>query len=245
MPFESFNFDGDRDFEFTGTATFSFEILGYNTVDNNGSGDFFDVDEISVKGVCGSCVSAGSRNAPMLAFEAFTAQREVALQWATNTGYRNNYYIIEKSTDGSSFEELARVENSDLSDAVATYNGIDPTPSLGDNYYRIKQVYTDGSFDYTDIKNIQFNIDLDGLSMYPNPAQNVLNFNLNHIVGKEANIHIINNFGQVVNSLEIDKVENGNVQMTVDNLPNGFYQVMIQAGNQRPITRKLIIEKLY
>ncbi len=191
-------------------------------------------------------VNASSRNAPMLAFEAFTAQREVALQWATNTGYRNNYYIIEKSLDGVSFEALARVENSDLSDEVETYNGIDPTPALGDNYYRIKQVYTNGTFDYTEIKNIEFNIDLEGLSMYPNPAQNLLNFNLKPVVGKSVTIRITNNFGQVVSTLDLGTVENESVQFPLNkHIPNGFYQVFIEVSGQKAITRKLIVKRLY
>ena len=52
---EIFNFEGNNDFQFSGTARFSFEILGYAPVGNRGEGDFFDVDEIEVKAVCGSC----------------------------------------------------------------------------------------------------------------------------------------------------------------------------------------------
>jgi len=133
-------------------------------------------------------VGASSRNSDLLAFSAFKAAREVELQWATNTGFRNIYYEVEKSVDGTHFETIQRVENAVVTSELEAYNSVDPTPSLGDNYYRVKQVYVDGSFDYTEVKNIPFNIDLEKLSMYPNPAQTSLNFNLKSVAGKSTSI---------------------------------------------------------
>lgn len=226
------------------TSQIQYTIQSYqqNTIWGQAIEGLYDLVRI-VKYGCGT--SSNSRNAPMLDFAAFPAQREVALQWVTNTGYKNDYFEIEKSIDGAIFETLQRVENLDFTDDLESYNGIDPTPALGDNYYRIKQVYTDGSFDYTDVQNIPFNIDLENLSMYPNPAQSELNFNLKAVAGKSTNIHIINNFGQVVQSMEIDKVESTNVQLSLENMANGFYQVLIQVEGQKPITKKLIVERMY
>ena len=226
------------------TSKIQYTIQSYqqNTIWGQAIEGLYDLVRI-VKYGCGT--SSSSRNAPMLDFAAFPAQREVALQWVTNTGYKNDYFEIEKSIDGATFETLQRVENLDFTNDLESYNGIDPTPALGDNYYRIKQVYTDGSFDYTDVQNIPFNIDLENLSMYPNPAQSELNFNLKAVAGKSTNIHIINNFGQVVKSMELDKVESTNVQLSLENMANGFYQVLIQVEGQKPITKKLIVERMY
>jgi len=105
-------------------------------------------------------------------------------------------------------------------------------------------MYFDGSFDYSLTELINFNIDLENLSMYPNPVQDKLNFNLKSLTGKAVNINIINNFGQVVKTQQIDNVEADNVQLSLDNVASGFYQVLIQVGNQKPITKKLIVEKL-
>ena len=56
---ERFDFSNNNNFSFSGTATFSFEILGYNPVDNNGGGSFFDIDEIMISGSCDPCGSQG------------------------------------------------------------------------------------------------------------------------------------------------------------------------------------------
>jgi hypothetical protein len=236
----SFNIDNHIN---SNTSSFSYTIETFTTnsvfgLAIEGLLDFVKI----VKYGCNS--SSNSRNAPMLDFTAFPAQREVELQWATNTSYRNAYYIIEKSIDGANFENIQRVENLENSDQVELFNAIDFKPALGDNYYRVKQVYKDGSFDYTDVKNVRFNIDLESLSMYPNPAQDELNLNLKAIAGKEANIKIINNFGQVVQQVDIGKVENNNVRIPLNNLENGFYQVHIQVDKGRAITKKLIIDNL-
>jgi len=129
-------------------------------------------------------------------------------------------------------------------DETFDYSSLGLTPELGDNYYRIKQVYSDGTFDYSPVQNIEFNIDSDNLSMYPNPAQNELNLNLEELAGESANIHIINNVGQIVKSIEIDRIESEPIQLSLDNITSVFYQVLIQVDNQQPITKKFIVKKL-
>ena len=226
----------------TSKIRYSIQSYSQSTIWGRAIEGLFDLVKI-VKYGCST--SSSNRSAPMLDFTAFSAQREVELQWATNSGYRNDYYQIEKSTDGVNFETIQRMENVDFTDEVEVYNGLDPSPALGDNYYRIKQVYTDGAFDYTNVQFVNFNIDLEGFSIYPNPATDELNFNLKSLAGKSTEIHIINNFGQLLKSMKMDKVESDNVQISLDNIPNGFYQVLIQVNGQKTITKKLVVERLY
>ncbi len=189
--------------------------------------------------------SATGRNAPQLEFSAFSAKREVALEWVTNTGWRNNYFEVERSIDGENFKVLNKVSNEDLTDEMAYYAGKDIHPVMGTNYYRIKQTYQDGTFDYTDIQRVNFEVDLDGFSMYPNPAKEELNLSLKPFTGLSGKVNIINTFGQVVQSLEINNLQSDQVNMSLNNMANGFYQVMIQIDGRPVITRKLIVEKLY
>ena len=210
---------------------------------NNQNGDI----NINLSGDGTECFnSASGRAAPQFSFEAFRKNRSVAMQWITNTGWKNNYFELEHSTDGEHFESIAKVMNDDLTDDLTFYSDIDNTPALGDNLYRVKQVYVDGSFDYSEIELVNFNIDFDNLSIYPNPAQNLLNFNLKPVIGKEVTIQILNTFGQVVSTSDLGVLENESVQIPLsDNMSNGFYQVFIEVSGQKPITRKLVVKRLY
>ena len=118
-----------------------------------------------------------SRNAAHLGMEAYKAQRQVALQWVTNTTYKNDYYVVEKSLDGDNFETLTRVENGVFNEEMESFLQKDGNPQMGMNYYRIKQVHFDGSFDFTDIQVINFNIDLEALEVYPNPVKYLTSIN--------------------------------------------------------------------
>jgi len=45
---------------------------------------------------CGNPDPSSSRSAPMLDLNAFQSAREVDLQWVSNTGYKNDYFVIDK-----------------------------------------------------------------------------------------------------------------------------------------------------
>ncbi|MEM6321992.1 MAG: T9SS type A sorting domain-containing protein [Bacteroidota bacterium] len=227
---------------FSGNTTLEVEILAYDFT-NTGRENVWEIDDVSLFGGC--CTGAATSRNAKLAFSAYQAQRQVGLQWVTNTTYKNDYYVVERSTDGIQFSELARVENLAAHGDLETYQTMDETPQLGNNYYRIKQVYIDGSYDYTELKTIQFHADLENLSMYPNPAQNQLTFNVKPFTGKALSIQIINNFGQVLQTKEIEEVTTQHVELTLDNIVSGFYQVLIQVDNQKPIAKKLMVEKMY
>ena len=53
---EVFDFRNNSDFEYTGTATFDFELMAYSPVGNGYSYYIWDLDEIQVKGCCGTPV---------------------------------------------------------------------------------------------------------------------------------------------------------------------------------------------
>ncbi|MEM1119060.1 MAG: T9SS type A sorting domain-containing protein, partial [Bacteroidota bacterium] len=187
--------------------------------------------------------SAGSRAS--LTFNAFESARQVSLQWATNTTFKNDYYIIEKSTDGTIFEELAKVESEFANDDMETYRELDKQPALGQNYYRVKQVYFDGSFDYTNVELVNFNIDLDALDVYPNPVKNELFINLSQFEGKQAYILLTNQYGQVIQELEVDKIDAAPVRMEIGNVINGMYFLTIRPnGGAKFVTKKLVVDQL-
>ncbi len=189
--------------------------------------------------------SAGSRNAPQLTFSAFSAKQEVALQWLTNSGYKVSNFEVERSVDGENFQTIAQFVNKEWTEELEYHQTLDEHPIKGANYYRIKEIYLDGSFSYTDVQNVGFYLDLEGFAMYPNPTKDNLNFNLRPFMDKAINISIVNHLGQAVKTIEVEKVSHDNLQLSLVDMPNGFYQVLIQIDGQKAINKKLIVERLY
>ncbi len=208
------------------------------------SGQNGDIN-INLSGDATACVGAGNRNSNLL-FTAFEAQRQVALQWATNSTYRNDYYVIEKSTDGENFEALTKVYNEVFGLDMESFTQLDLTPQLGENYYRLKEVYLDGSFEYTATELINFNIDLEALEVYPNPVNKELFINMKQFVGKQAHILLMNQYGQLIQEVTLDEINEAPVRMEVGNIPNGIYLLTIQpGGGLRSVTKKLVVGKMY
>jgi len=204
---------------------------------------------VQVKHLCSKQVtvrsSAGSRNAPELEFAAIQSSRNVELQWVTNSGWKNEYFEIERSVDGESFEVLASVENEDLTDDMAYYERNDNQPLLGTSYYRIKQIYTDGSFDYTAVKKIDFNIDLEGISIFPNPAQEELFISVKPLIGKAGTLTLANQYGQVVRVLNLEKIESDILKINTSDVSNGLYYLNVATKDQKAFTKKVMIHRLY
>ena len=64
--------------------------------------------------------------------------------------------MVERSTDGANFTQIAIVNAQDNSNTIVNYQMIDNFPADGINYYRLKMVDNDGTFQYSNIINVNF-----------------------------------------------------------------------------------------
>ena len=66
------------------------------------------------------------------------------LIWRTQTEINNDYFTIEKTTDGVTFETVGTASGAGNSNTVLNYNLIDQNVQKVINYYRLVQTDTDG-----------------------------------------------------------------------------------------------------
>ena len=104
-------------------------------------------------------------------FSAEVIDNKVILKWRTTTESNNFGFEIQKSTDRVNFDKIDFVHGLGTSTRSHSYNFVDKNIPSGNYYYRLKQIDTDGSFEFSDI--ITAEIDLPQafeLSQnYPNP----------------------------------------------------------------------------
>ncbi len=107
----------------------------------------------------------------MINFDAqLNQERAVDVTWTTISEINSDHFIVEKSnnlTDWSFVDQLAGAKNSETN---LDYSSIDPSPYLGTSYYRLKQVDTDGTYSYSDVRTVSINLN-EGIMVYPNPAE--------------------------------------------------------------------------
>lgn len=111
----------------------------------------------------------------LLYFKATFQDRDVLLKWATATEINNDFFSIERSSDGRMFNEFARINGTGYSSTTNEYSFLDSNPLSGLSYYRLKQTDYDGIFTYSQIiavENIYNNFDFE---IFPNPVEDELN----------------------------------------------------------------------
>lgn len=81
------------------------------------------------------------------------------LFWKTCTASEknNDFFTLERSKDGTSFEKLKTVSGAGNSDHVLNYSEKDEAPLHGISYYRLKQMDYDGKTSYSRVVTVEFN----------------------------------------------------------------------------------------
>lgn len=80
----------------------------------------------------------------LLSFYASPAENTIELRWETASETNNDYFIVERSQNGSDFQKIDTVKGAGNSSLYKTYYVIDNKPNDGINYYRLTQVDFDG-----------------------------------------------------------------------------------------------------
>jgi hypothetical protein len=160
----------------------------------------------------------------LLSFTGHAKDKTNVLEWRTATEQNNKGFAIERSHDGSSYEQISFVNGAGNTNTVQSYSFTDYLPSFGGAggscYYRLKQVDFDGKFDYSNVIAIANSKANEGISIYPNPSSGIFT-----VVGldPQQTIQVSNALGQMVAAPII------NQQLDLRNQPKGIYFLQITA----------------
>ncbi|MDP9230694.1 MAG: PQQ-dependent sugar dehydrogenase, partial [Bacteroidota bacterium] len=114
------------------------------------------------------------------------------LTWEAIIDQEHKYFEIEKSDHLNGFVSIGKVYGS------APYKFTDYSPSIGNNYYRVKAVDISGHVTYSKTINVIYNDAFFTMIVYPNPIKDDLNIKLNSKYPDIFNIQITDVSGRVV-----------------------------------------------
>ena len=190
--------------------------------------------------------SGGSLPIKLIYFTAKLNEGIVNLDWATAAEVNNNFFTVERSTDGENFEPLLTKPGAGNSTVNLYYNAADESPLSGYSYYRLKQTDFDGHYTYSDIQTVKNGEGgEDGMSkmeiksIAPNPF--VEKFKVSFMI-KEAvlvDFTLMNSSGQTVAQEKIQTEEGINTYEFIDkyNLKKGMYFVTLIYNDQKVIQK--------
>lgn len=159
------------------------------------------------------------------------ASKQVDLVWQTASESNNDYFTIERSTDGINWEYVSRKNGAGNSSTILYYNDIDPTPYKGTSYYRLKQTDFDHSYKYSQMRDV--NIQDDQLFIIqPNPSNNIILVTTSKPIDQ---ITIYNALGQIVFNESIGNKIEMSKEINVQNLAEGVYWVKVEGTRDSQI----------
>jgi len=213
----------------------------------------------------------------LTSFAASVADGNVVLDWTTVTELNNSGFEIQRSLSLTPSQKEGALGNSDwqkigfvtgfgTSSEVHTYSFIDQNPLLGTSYYRLKQIDFDGSFEYSNIVEVDFSI-LIQFSLeqnYPNPfnPSTKIKYSIPNVTlsassraesrdeGSRVIIKVFGVLGNEVATLVNEEKPAGNheVEFNASNLSSGvyFYELRVEdpstrSGQSFVETKKMIL----
>lgn len=87
----------------------------------------------------------------LLRFEGSCAGNAVQLRWTTASEQNNDYFTIERSSDGQIFSTIGTLDGAGNSSQLHHYSFTDAGPHNGTAYYRIRQTDFDGQYSLSKI----------------------------------------------------------------------------------------------
>jgi hypothetical protein len=97
----------------------------------------------------------------LVVFTGACVGRKNILKWESFTEMNNDYYTIENTTDGYSFEEIGKVPGAGNSSEIISYELVHENYRNEINYYRLKQTDYDGVSAYSDLISIDNRLDVE------------------------------------------------------------------------------------
>ncbi|MGE0566640.1 MAG: T9SS type A sorting domain-containing protein [Bacteroidia bacterium] len=183
----------------------------------------------------------------LIDFEAkYQGNKKVKLSWKTATEINNDYFTLEKSSDGVNFEFLEEIKTKAKhgnSTQAIPYHTIDFSPFIGTTYYKLTQIDKNGVYKSYPIVSVSIEkVNPISLSVYPNPNAGTFSLNYSNVVEEQFQIVIYDNLGKIVfNKTYYNSIQNGNVMLNINGvLANGVYNCVLKSQKEQQSIRMLL-----
>lgn len=190
-------------------------------------------------------------NAPLpVELTSFTAAYKnlaVMLSWKTETEVNNYGFNLERRVSEGDWDSIAFIEGNGNSNSPKEYSYTDKELFAGGSkfQYRLKQIDSDGSFEYSDIVEVEVVPDRFELSQnYPNPFNPSTTIRFSLPEATQIKINLYNMLGEQVATLAQGIYESGYHKITFNasNLPSGTYVYRLESGNFVQVKKMILLK---
>lgn len=233
------NFDGNKDF--------------------SSNSDFWDIDEIRIEATdinffIDDLVYGGVLPVELTTFSATIENGKVKLNWETATEINNYGFDVERKTETVGWTKIGFVAGHGNSNSPKQYEFIDEDAPAEELEYRLKQIDTDGAFEYyhitakidassvTDVEDGTLPTEFALEQNYPNPFNPTTKISYSIPQNGQVQIKVYDMLGNEIATLVNEQKQVGNYEVNFDasNLSSGVYLYKIVSGNYLE-TKKMVL----
>ena len=165
----------------------------------------------------------------LVSFTGACENNETELEFVVASQINNDYFSIYRSTNAIDWNLVGEIEGAGNTSTQLTYNWIDNNPLSGVSYYKLAQTDYDGASEmFSPIAVTCEAAAVDGYSVYPNPANEVLNIDLEleNYQGDDVSIEVIDINGKIIQLQQVQLARGYNhVEVDLSEIPSGVYMI--------------------
>ncbi len=162
----------------------------------------------------------------LLTFTAKRANNTNLLNWTTAQEVNADRFEIERSSNGKEFSKIGIVSSQLSAGSIHKYSYTDNSPltTAHSLYYRLKMLDRDGQFTYSPIRQLTINHSTLSIAIFPNPAKDNLQLQLESDKQKTINLQVVSQDGKVVLSNQVIVLQGASLQnININKLVSGHY----------------------
>ncbi|MEM6272305.1 MAG: T9SS type A sorting domain-containing protein [Bacteroidota bacterium] len=190
-----------------------------------------------------NCVNCGTLPVELLAFDAVyhSDVQEISLQWSTSYELNNDYFTVERSTDGQHFDLVSVVPGSANATNGARYSALDQAPLPGEVIYRLRQTDKDGAEKVIGLALVNASGPTrTDVQVYPNPFSDRVQFSVRGSESARLSVNVRDLHGRLLHTQQIeDAAYYHHGEITLGHLAAGTYLLELHSGTASEV-RKLI-----
>lgn len=151
------------------------------------------------------------------------------VNWKTQSEEAGDRFEVERSIDGRSFAQVARVNAKGAAPAQYTYT--DEKPYEGTTFYRLKMVDKDGRTNYSKTVTAEMKANGFMLHAFPNPVNNELTVRVSGGINGKGQVSLADAVGRQIRKFTVD--QSGVLKIPMTDLSNGIYLLQYEDGSNK------------
>jgi photosystem II stability/assembly factor-like uncharacterized protein len=185
----------------------------------------------------------------LTSFSASVVNDEIILNWTTATELNNSGFDIERSYDNNQFDKIGFVPGFGTTTETKSYSFTIEKPVAGIQYYRLRQVDFDGTYEYSNSIEVEGPVPANFVlnQNHPNPFNPSTAITFSLPVESNVKIRLYNMLGEEVAEIVNQNFQAGShkADFIANGLSSGAYIYMIDAvgvdGRQFVENKKMIL----